>query len=651
MHKHLRKFFRTVPTLWVISVLYSGGSISALITPLDAQAKVVDLSPQILREDPYLAALPMGFMLFEEFEKEFALGNISTEQLHPVTKHLSQVMHKSVPDGMELLLKVDENVVKGLESFIPSITTFAPLIAEKVSQGGRVFLIGSGSSGRVGVDIAAKCSTKFPKVQAQIQGIIAGGDSALIRAKEGFEDSEADGEAALKDFNLGPTDTVILISASGSASFNVGCGHFSANKGASVFYFYNSKNVPLRTQRLFERNVNPVIPLCLDIGPQAIGGSTRLQGATLAEGCLGALLGSTIYLVQGEELLAKEYPIELALKMQKGLDLIKDHLKLIQRFPQLEVEVFSSRRSNFRQLKDVYDQGYVTFVALEDSMREVLIDSTETSPTFSTNPIRRESEIHKKRAEFRAYMIGQGDNSKAWTALVGRDIHPIDVKDTANFLLACEEDGINAFSKRPIDSGNFLIGVGKVNESGSIPDRLIQVLEAAKKQGGSVGLLVICRGKLSEVQVKELGDAYDCALIVENTPSDAIGFSETIVLKQILNLISNSSMVLMNKVHGNQMIDVRASNKKLIDRCMRLIKDIWAEYQSDQPPNDKLLYHYVAHVNAIKKSYEEKGIYTPSVVKIVLAMLALKKTPDNFQEVIEYLAEKQERIDWIGDDQ
>jgi N-acetylmuramic acid 6-phosphate (MurNAc-6-P) etherase len=651
MINSLRKSFRTVSAFCVTCVLYAGGNMSVLITPLDARTKAADQSTQTLREDPYLAALSIGFMPFEEFEKEFALGNTSTEQLHPITKHLSQVTHNSIPKGMELLLKVDESVVKGLEAFIPSITTFAPFIAEKVSQGGRVFLVGSGSSGRVAIDIAAKCGTKFLKVKEQIQGIIAGGDSALIRAKEGFEDSEADGEAALKDANLGPKDTVILISASGSASFNVGCGHFSANKGASVFYFYNSKNVPLRTQRLFERNVNPVIPLCLDIGPQAIGGSTRLQGATLAEGCLGALLGSTIYLTQGEKLLSKEYPKELALKMQKGLELIKNNLKLIQQFPQLEVQVFSSPHSNFRQLSDISNQGYVTVIALEDSMREVLIDSTETSPTFSTNPIRRESERHKKRAEFQAYMIGQGDNSKAWTSLLGRDVHTIDIKDAETFLLASEEDGVNSFSKRPIGVGNFLIGVAKINESEPIPHQLIQVLEAAKKQGGSVGLLVVCRGKLSEVQVKALRDAYDCTLIVENTPSDAIGFTETIVLKQILNLISNSSMVLMNKVHGNQMIDVRASNKKLIDRCIRLIKDIWIEYQPNQPLNDKLLYHYVAHVSAIKKSYEEKGIYTPSVVKIVLSMLALKKTPDNFQNVIEYLAEKQERIDWIGGDQ
>src|SRR5579863_6689295 len=117
MQNPLIKFFRTALILSLTSVLYSD--------------------------------LPKGFMPFEEFEKEFALGNVSTEQLHPVTKQLSQVMHSSVPDGMELLLKVDENAVEGLEAFIPSITTHAPFIAEKVSLGGRVFLVGSGSSGRV----------------------------------------------------------------------------------------------------------------------------------------------------------------------------------------------------------------------------------------------------------------------------------------------------------------------------------------------------------------------------------------------------------------------------------------------------------------------------------------------------------------------
>lgn len=605
------------------------------------------LIPIALHADTPLA-LPAGFTPFEEFAKEFSLGHVSTEQLHPITKQLSQVMHTSIPSGMELLLKVDETVVQGLASFLPSLPTLTPLFADTLKQGGTIFLIGSGSSGRVAIDLAAKCKAAFPRFHAQVEGLIAGGDSAFVRAKEGFEDSQADGEAALKAVHLAPRDAVILISASGSASFNVGCGHFAASQGARVFYFYNTTQVPARTERLFTRSVNPVTPLCVDIGPQAIGGSTRLQAATLTEACLGALLGSTLYLAQGEELRAKTYPQELVSHLQQGLTLIKAHLASIASFGQREVEVFSNPHSNFRHLKDVSEQGYVTFVSLADTLREILIDATETSPTFSTNPIRKETEVDKKRAEFRAYLIGQQSNRQAWQALLGRKVHPLDLPDTDAFLLSTEAQGVYSFTHRPQGAGNFCIGVAKVPASGLVPPALLHVLDAAKQQGGLAGLLLLCPGKLPEKQLHALEKSYDCALALQNVPADALGLSETLLLKQVLNLISNSSMVLMNKVHGNQMIDVRATNQKLIDRSMRLIHDIWEEYQPDCPLDARLLYHYVAHVSVLKQSYEQKGIYTPSVAKIVLAMLALHKTPDDFQEVVDLLPEKQERIDWIG---
>jgi len=411
-----------------------------------------------------------------------------------------------------------------------------------------------------------------------------------------------------------------------------------------VYYFYNSTHIPSRTQLLFTRASNPVIPLQIDIGPQAIAGSTRLQGATLAEAGLGALLGGVFYLNRKETHSAMTYPERLLANMQRGLILIRQHLKKIVDFAKKEKKIFSDLYSNFYQLKDVTDQGYVTFITSETSMREVLIDATEISPTFSTNPIRRENEEYKKRAEFRAYLVGKETNHEAWKALLGRDPHTADIQDIETFLLACGVEGINSYQRRPVGKGNFLIGVAKVNENQFIPGNLLSLLAQAK---GETGLLLTCRGQLIESQKRELEDFDGVILILEDVPHDEIGFAETIVLKQTLNLISNASMVLMNKVHGNQMIDVRASNRKLIDRCMRLIKTIWSEYQSALELTDKELYHYVAHVSTIKKSYEEKGIYSPSVVKIILAMFALEKTPEQFQEVIDFLKEKQERVDWI----
>ena len=608
------------------------------------------ISPSSPFREQNPVALPPGFMPFEEFEQRFALGDGSTEKSHPVTERLSQTMCRSVTEGMALLLAVDEGVVAGLEAFIPSIDVYGPLIAEKVSRKGRVFLVGSGSSGRVAIDIAAKCEVKFPETKERVQGIIAGGDSAMIRAKEGFEDSEADGEAVLKDADVGSEDTVILISASGSAPFNVGCARFSSSRGAHVFYFYNSQTIPKRTQDLFNRSTNPVVPLCLDIGPQAIGGSTRLQGATLAEACLGALLGSILYRTQGKVLLAEKYPKELASKMRRGLGLIRDRLGLIQSFSLLERDVFSSPSANFRRVRDASDQGYVTFVASESSIREVLIDSTETSPTFSVHPIRRKDEGRKRRPEFRAYLAGRSSNTEAWAALLGRGIRPTDSEDAGAFLLAVEETGNDSFPSRPLGAGNVVFGVAKVGESEAIPSGLIEVLRTAKERGGSVGLLAVCKGSAPKDQIKELeGMCGRYIIVLEETPSDDVGFAESIILKQILNLISNSSMILMNKVHGNRMIDVRTSNGKLIDRCIRLIKGIWAEYRPNQSLNDRMLYHHVACVSAVKKSCEDEGVYMPSVVKVVLTMLALKKTLSDLQEAVRFLTERQERVDWIED--
>ncbi len=617
------------------------------IISLTIMTASVGMTMLLLGQPDYISTLPPDFKQFEEFEKDFALGGTSTEQFHPVTKSLSQVMHKSVTEGMELLLDVDKEVIKGFELFLPSIEIYAPQLGKKIKNGGRIFLIGSGSSGRVGIDIAAKCSRVFPNAGTQVRGVIGGGDSALIRAKEGFEDSEADGEAALKEYHLGPQDTVILISASGSASFNVGCGNFSADRGAAVFYFYNSAKIPSRTKNLFDRKANPVIGLCIDIGPQAIAGSTRLQGATLADACLGALLGSAFYASQDQELLAAEYPKDLLAKMTEGLALIRSHLSNIGKFAERETEVFSDPRSNFRQLRDVGKQGYITFLASKDSIREVLIDSTETSPTFSTNPIRRENETHKKRAEFSPFLLGEKNNAAAWAALLGRDITASDIKDTDSFLLSTEAPGENSLQNRFVGKGNFVIGVMKLTQSQPLPEEMLDALKAVKKQGGYVGVILLCHGNLTEEQRTELQQLSDNLVLMEHVPQDSMGLAETLILKQTLNLISNGSMILTNKVHGNQMIDVRASNNKLIDRCIRLTKGIWSEYRSDPAPSDKILYHYIAHVSAMKKSYEKQGIYTPSVVKILLAMLSLNKTPEDFQEIIDRLEKEQESVDWI----
>lgn len=592
-----------------------------------------------------LHTLPAGYLSFAEFVQQFSLGGISTEQIHEKTKTLSQTMQSNIIKGLEILFDADQAVLVGFERFIPVIESLAPELATRMKAGGRVFLVGSGSSGRVAVDIAAKCNLIASNGQEQIRGIIAGGDSAMIRAQEGFEDSEADGERCLQSFNLKAEDTILLISASGSASFNVGCGHYAANKGSQVLYFYNSTDIPFRTQQLFNRQNNPVRPLKLDIGPQAICGSTRLQGASLAEICLGALLGTTLFHCEGNSLDASKYPTDLLVKMREGNHLIYKHLKTIGKFVEIEAGVFLSPNANFRRLRDETSQGYVTFIAEKDSLREILIDATETSPTFSMNPIRRETEVLQKRGEFRAYLAGEKDNQAAWKTLLGRAIEPEALIDASQFLLALEAEGDNSYDQRPKGTGNFVIGVTKRTNKLDGSNEILDLLHNVISEGGVAGLIA-----LSSDRMPLSFSSSVLTLHLDEVPSDHLGLVETLLLKQILNLISNGSMVLTGKVHGNRMIDMRASNQKLIDRSLRLIKEIWGDFQRPMPLNDEELYHYIAHVSALKKDYTISGIYTPSIVKIILGLIYLEKKPvsGHFQEVLDFLADRQERLDFLA---
>ena len=127
--------------------------------------------------------LPPDAKPFHEFNELFQLGNASTEQYHPLTKSLSQTMQSDTKAGLKQLLEVDRSVTEGYIAFLSTLEQLTPLFSTTLKEGGRIMLVGSGSSGRIAVDLAAKCGAAFPKQKDQVVGIIAGGDSAMVRAR------------------------------------------------------------------------------------------------------------------------------------------------------------------------------------------------------------------------------------------------------------------------------------------------------------------------------------------------------------------------------------------------------------------------------------------------------------------------------------
>lgn len=584
------------------------------------------------------------YMPYQEFKQKFKLGSASTEKLNPHTAKLSQVMHKDLVQGLELLLSVEQAVIHGYEQHITHLcTVLVPQLKISLQQKGRIFLVGSGSSGRLAIDLAAKAKICSPELGSNVISIIAGGDAAIVRAKEGFEDSEADGKAAIAYVNVTSHDTVILISGSGSASFNVGCGQHAADSGAAVYYFYNSTQVPERTVQLFNRKTNPVIPLLVDIGPQAIAGSTRLQAATLAIVCLGTALFKAFKQEDSTESCASD----IANGMRIALTKIHEQLPAIQKIIDSQVRAFSNPHSNFRQLQDIFMCGYVTMIATPCAIREAFIDTSETAPTFSTNPLRRESECKKKRAEFQAYVCGTPDNATAWECLLGRSLNVEHKAEAMQFLIAAEGNGNNSYINRPKGNGNVVIGIIKLPHDMDYVDTLLKALQDTKQEGADTSIIVLASYKLSHIQRQVFTELCDVAVLLEDIPLDAYGLIDTCALKMILNLISNGSMVLMNKVYGNRMIDVNPSNNKLIDRAMRLISEIWQEAFPRKTIDDETLYHYVQQLQAQKKTRQEEGLYTPSVVNMGLNLLYHNKTPDDFDEMMKIITANQERLDFL----
>ncbi len=565
-----------------------------------------DLDPDYAKS---MESLPISYRLdYDAFQSQFRLQALTTEQSHPETKALSQKFIKDTALALEALQAVDQNVLRGAKDFMKrDYLSFSKVLKDQLNSGGRVFFLGSGSSGRVGLDLAAKWNHYWkdnPEYKDRVIGVIAGGARAFVKAKEGFEDSVISGEEVMKDYKLNSKDVVVLISGSGSAKFNVGGGKYAAAVGAKAFYFYNSQNIPKRTSELFENGM--VTPLLYDIGPQAISGSTRLQAASIAELCLGMSLEK----VMG----APEIVSVLEEKQNMLAELYPDMMSLIDS----EIEIFSHPDANFRRVQDDHEKGYVTFVS-QDALREIMIDSTETAPTFSTNPPRGLDEQGKKRAEFRAYFISSQGNLEAWKSLVGREITAEEANEVNQLLITTGlQEGVGSFKGRPTGEGNLCIAVLK---SAHEVEPIRTIFQQVKEEGGKTALIAFLT---DPVDLQALFPLSDSSCVMRDIPKDPLGLVSTLLLKQSLNMISNASMLGMNKVYGNTMIDVSPANNKLIDRTIRIISNIYAEEHPDAKPlSHERLFHMVVRSFKMKRLLEEQhGVYIPTSVRTISTMLA-----------------------------
>lgn len=177
-----------------------------------------------------------------------------------------------ISDILQIMNKEDMQVVKSVEQVLPTIEKVIKRVVENINNGGRLFYIGAGTSGRLGMLDASECPPTFMTDPELVQTIMAGGKDAFFQAVENAEDRLEDGINKLKKKNITQFDSVIGITASGTTPFVMGALDYAQSVGAYTVSL--TSNINSEVSRYAEDAIEVVV------GPEILTGSTRLKAAT-----------------------------------------------------------------------------------------------------------------------------------------------------------------------------------------------------------------------------------------------------------------------------------------------------------------------------------------------------------------------------------
>jgi len=494
---------------------------------------------------------------FLENETEFRFGALVTEQPHPATATLSQDIATDTARGIRTLQQVDEDVyAKAVEVFSgEDWRRLAGDFAETLERGGTIYLTGCGSTGRLSIIFNAlwrralrrlAIDEKRPgflrEIEPRVMSVMAGGDFALLRAVEGFEDFEAFGREQIGGMGLSSRDLVVAITEGGETPFVIGTAMAGVDAGARTYFVYNNPDSVLsfaRSQKVIRDQ--RIEKLNLTTGPMAITGSTRMQATTIEMLVVGAALERALAIYcsrAGRTLRVPDYVHEL----RQLLDCLKTDATVdgLRSWVDLEVQVY--RRG-----------GQVTYYA-DGASLDILSDTTERSPTFCVPTFRQLGE-HTAKPSW-AYLVTPAETpEQAWQDVLGRNVQPVEW-DAAVYCRLLGPNGVpadlpdigrdailrfplhrDAITTRSLSEGDALVTLGYENEALEAPCALAAT-------------------------------AFSFSFPHIESPLDLLSH---IGAKLVLNTVSTATMAKLGRVRGNFMVYVVPSNKKLIDRATRYV--------------------------------------------------------------------------------
>jgi len=206
------------------------------------------------------------------------LENLTTEQKHEASRDLDRLSAREI---VRLMNEEDKKVPFAVERQLDQIAKGVEVIVAALENEGRLFYVGAGTSGRLGILDASECPPTFGTSPEMVQALIAGGPSAMVRAVEGAEDSAELGRADMRAHGVTERDVVVGISASGRTPYVIGALQEAQAIGAKTISLSCNENA------LIDQGTDVAINIV--VGPELLAGSTRLKSGTAQKMALNML--------------------------------------------------------------------------------------------------------------------------------------------------------------------------------------------------------------------------------------------------------------------------------------------------------------------------------------------------------------------------
>jgi N-acetylmuramic acid 6-phosphate etherase len=236
---------------------------------------------------------------------------LPTEAINPASLAIDKL---SAAEIVDLMAAEDRKVVTAVAREKERIAVGIEIITQALRKGGRIVFVGAGTSGRLGVLEAAEMPPTFGTDPHMVQAIIAGGKTAIVRAREGVEDNYEEGSRSMARLRPATRDVVVGVSASGMTPFVRGALNRARKSGAKIIFVTCYPGTELQTF--------VDLTIALAVGPEVIAGSTRLKAGTATKLVLNML--TTASLVR----IGKTYG-NLMVDVQTGSEKLKDRARRI----------------------------------------------------------------------------------------------------------------------------------------------------------------------------------------------------------------------------------------------------------------------------------------------------------------------------------